>query len=157
MNEGKKFEQDFKKSLEDYKIWHYRIKDSSSSWSNDKNSRFTSKEICDYIVFEGRILYLVELKSHLGNSLPFTAIRENQLEGLCNINANFVLSYFIINMRDKEKTYAIKASTVKEYIDTADRGRIPISFMESNGILIPQQRKITRYKYDVMKFFGNEE
>ena len=47
MNEGKKFEEDFKKSMDKYNIWNYRLRDSSGSWSNNKGSRFTPKNICD--------------------------------------------------------------------------------------------------------------
>ena len=45
MNEGKKFEEDFKKSMDKYNIWNYRLRDSSGSWSNNKGSRFTPKNI----------------------------------------------------------------------------------------------------------------
>ena len=64
MNEGKKFEEDFKKSMDKYNIWNYRLRDSSGSWSNNKGSRFTPKNICDYIAYNNGKLYLLELKSH---------------------------------------------------------------------------------------------
>ena len=73
MNEGKKFEKDFENSIPQY-TWYYRIKDSSSSWSNSNNSRFTQKSPCDYIIFKGGKLYLLELKSHNGKSIPLATI-----------------------------------------------------------------------------------
>lgn len=149
MNEGKKFEEDFKKSMDKYNIWNYRLRDSSGSWSNNKGSRFTPKNICDYIAYKNGALYLLELKSHKGSSLPYTAISDYQLKGLSDIDYLGIKAYFIINMRDKEKTYAIEALKIKTYIETSGRKSIPISFMESEGIEIKGIKRRTRFEYDV--------
>ena len=149
MNDGKKFEEDFKKSMDKYNIWNYRLRDSSGSWSNSNGSRFTPKNICDYIAYNNGGLYLLELKSHKGSSLPFAAISDYQLKGLSNIDYFGIKAYFIINMRDKRKTYAIEALKIKTYIETSDRKSIPISFMDSEGIEIKGIKKRSRYEYDV--------
>ena len=149
MNEGKKFEEDFKKSMDKYNIWHYRLRDSSGSWSNSKGSRFTPKNICDYIAYNNGGLYLLELKSHKGSSLPFAAISDYQLKGLSSIDYLGIKAYFIINMRDKEKTYAIEALKIKTYIETSGRKSISISFMESEGVEIKEIKRRTRFEYDV--------
>ena len=149
MNEGKKFEEDFKKSMDKYNIWNYRLRDSSGSWSNSKGSRFTPKNICDYIAYNNWGLYLLELKSHKGSSLPFAVISDYQLKGLSDIDYLGIKAYFIINMRDKEKTYAIEALKIKNYIETSGRKSIPITFMDSEGIEIKGVKKRTRYEYDV--------
>ena len=93
MNEGKKFEEDFKKSMDKYNIWNYRLKDSSGSWSNSNGSRFTPKNICDYIAYNNGGLYLLELKSHKGSSLPFAAISDYQLKGLSSIDYLGIKAY----------------------------------------------------------------
>ena len=146
MNEGKKFEEDFKKSMDKYNIWNYRLRDSSGSWSNSNGSRFTPKNICDYIAYKNGALYLLELKSHKGSSLPYTAISDYQLKGLSNIDYPGIKAYFIINMREKEKTYAIEAQKIKKYIETSNRKSITIEFMESNGIEIKGIKKRSRYE-----------
>ena len=151
MNEGKKFEEDFKKSMDKYNIWNYRLRDSSGSWSNSNGSRFTPKNICDYIAYNNGGLYLLELKSHKGSSLPYTAISDYQLKGLSNIDYPGIKAYFIINMRDKEKTYAIEAQKIKKYIETSERKSIPISFMDDEGVEIKGIKKRSRYEYDVGK------
>lgn len=151
MNEGKKFEEDFKKSMDKYNIWNYRLRDSSGSWSNSNGSRFTPKNICDYIAYNNGGLYLLELKSHKGTSLPYTAISDYQLKGLSNIDYPGIKAYFIINMRDKEKTYAIEAQKIKKYIETSERKSIPISFMDDEGVEIKGIKKRSRYEYDVGK------
>ena len=149
MNEGKKFEEDFKKSMDKYNIWNYRLRDSSGSWSNSNESRFTPKNICDYIAYNNGGLYLLELKSHKGTSLPYTAISDYQLKGLSNIDYPGIKAYFIINMRDKEKTYAIEAQKIKKYIETSERKSIPISFMDDEGAEIKGIKRRTRFEYDV--------
>ena len=149
MNEGKKFEEDFKKSMDKYNIWNYRLRDSSGSWSNNKGSRFTPKNICDYIAYNNGGLYLLELKSHKGSSLPFAAISDYQLKGLSSIDCLGIKAYFIINMRDKEKTYAIEALKIKTYTETSGRKSIPINFMDSEGIEIKGIKKRSRYEYEV--------
>ena len=149
MNEGKKFEEDFKKSMDKYNIWNYRLRDSSGSWSNSNGSRFTPKNICDYIAYSNGELYLLELKSHKGTSLPYTAISDYQLKGLSNIDYPGIKAYFIINMRDKEKTYAIEAQKIKKYIETSERKSIPISFMDDEGVEIKGIKRRTRFEYDV--------
>ena len=149
MNEGKKFEEDFKKSMDIYNIWNYRLRDSSGSWSNSNGSRFTPKNICDYIAYNNGGLYLLELKSHKGTSLPYTAISDYQLKGLSNIDYPGIKAYFIINMRDKEKTYAIEAQKIKKYIETSERKSIPISFMDDEGAEIKGIKRRTRFEYDV--------
>ena len=149
MNEGKKFEEDFKKSMDKNNIWNYRLRDSSGSWINNKRSRFTPKNICDYIAYNNGGLYLLELKSHKGSSLPFAAISDYQLKGLSSIDYLGIKAYFIINMRDKEKTYAIEALKIKTYIETSGRKSIPISFMDNEGIEIKGIKRRTRFEYDV--------
>lgn len=152
MNEGKKFEEDFKKSMDKYNIWNYRLRDSSGSWSNSNGSRFTPKNICDYIAYKNGALYLLELKSHKGSSLPYTAISDYQLKGLSNIDYSGIKAYFIINMRDKEKTYAIEAQKIKNYIEKSERKSISIEFMESEGIEIKGIKKRSRYEYLLNNF-----
>ena len=144
MNEGKKFEKDFENSIPQY-TWYYRIKDSSSSWSNSNNSRFTQKSPCDYIIFKGGKLYLLELKSHKGKSLPLATIREQQLLYLSNLNFTDVIGYFIINFRDIEETYAVEGYKIKNI----DRKSISLEFLKQNGVKISQTIKRTRYTYDL--------
>lgn len=68
MNEGKKFEQDFKKSLDQHTdLWVYR----PSDFGGGQSGRFTNVSLCDYIVFNTSTqeLYLLELKSVQGKSI----------------------------------------------------------------------------------------
>lgn len=68
MNEGKQFEQDFKKSLETYSdTWIYR----PSDFGGGQSTRFTNHSLCDYMMFDysNGELYLFELKSKQSTSI----------------------------------------------------------------------------------------
>ena len=60
-NEGKKFEADLKSSVPDT-CWLYRLRDNASSFANGTNTRFTSSNICDFILFDdmSKTLFLLE-------------------------------------------------------------------------------------------------
>lgn len=153
MNEGKKFEEDFKKSVPK-SCFYYRFKDGTSSWDKGTNTRFQSKNICDCMVYAyeyGR-LYLLELKSHKGKSIPINCIKINQIKGLLEAREYHIECYVVFNMRDVNETYAIDIRTLKAYIETTDRKSIPISFMKEVGELIPQEKKKVRWKYNLENF-----
>ena len=151
-NEGKRFEEDLIKSVPN-NWFKYRLNDSASSWSSGEKARFTPSNICDFIVYNGN-LWLLELKSHKGKSLPLSCIREKQLQGLVDANKRGVLAGFIINFRDVQETYFIMAESIKQFIETEERKSIPISYLRFCGELIPQTKKKVRYNYD-LKFMEN--
>lgn len=161
MNSGKKFEEDFKKSISD-KYFVYRLRDSAGTWQGGNNTRFTSSNICDFIVFANGWLHLLELKSHKGASIPiaekknkkdivthYGVIKVNQLEGLikehqkANVNVGF-----IFNLSEKEKTWFVEAIEVKKAIEEKVKS-LSLEWFELHGTLIPQHKKITRYNYDL--------
>ena len=77
MTSGKRFEKNVKDSIpEEY--FYYRFKDGTSSWGGNDQVRFQARNICDSMLYNGYNLYLLELKSHKGKSLPLSCIRENQ-------------------------------------------------------------------------------
>jgi len=151
-NAGKRFEEDLIKSVPN-DWFKYRLNDSASSWQGGEKARFTPSNICDFIVYNGN-LWLLELKSHKGKSLPLSCIREKQLQGLVDANKRGVLAGFIINFRDVQETYFIMAESIKQFIETEERKSIPISYLRFCGELIPQTKKKVRYNYD-LKFMEN--
>lgn len=154
-NAGKRFEEDFKNSVpEEYFI--YRLRDGTANFSGDKNEnvRFQATNIADFIVMTNDKLLFLELKSYDSTCIPIKGIRENQLNGLCNINNPKVMGYFIFNFRKNERTYAVQAKKVKEFIENAERKSIPIIFAKDNGLEIPSEKKRTRFSYDLKEFLG---
>lgn len=157
-NPGKAFEEDFKKSVPE-DCWIYRFKDGTANFHGQKNEnvRFQAKNICDFQVMTKEYLFLIELKSHAKVSIGFDCIRENQIKQMSEIDHPKIKAYFIFNFRDLEKTFAIEAKKVKEYMETAQRNSFPFIWCEENGVEIIGAKSRTRYKYDLEKFFNEME
>ena len=68
MNAGKQFEKDFKASVLDDQFY-LRLND-AGGWSKSSDLRFTPSQLCDCLLFTRGTLYLLELKSHTGKSIP---------------------------------------------------------------------------------------
>ena len=147
-NEGKRFEEDFKKSIPE-SCWVYRLRDSAGAWQGGQATRFTSSNLCDFIVMARDYMYLLELKSIKGKSLPSSCIRVQQLEGLSNIRHPKMCGAFVINFRDLEKTYIVQAYKIKEFLESSGRKSVPVKFCVENGTEIPAIKKITRFKYSL--------
>ena len=143
MNAGKSFEQDFKNSVPETTLF-LRLPD-GGGWSNAENTRFTPSNLCDCILFTHGILYLLELKSHLGKSIPMSAMK--QLPKLAEIQKQAVRPCLVLNYRDYHITYLISAQRAIECLQT--RKSIPISWCEEYGKVIPQTLKRTHYKYNL--------
>lgn len=156
-NQGKRFEEDWKNSIPD-KIFFYRFRDGTANFAGTKNEnvRFQQKNMCDCLLYDSENLFLLELKSTKGKSIPFGNIRQNQLDELVRVSDfSGVYSGFVFNFRDVEKTYFLDANTTFDYIMTADRKSFPIDFVDSKGIQIKQTLLRTRYRYDTLKFISD--
>lgn len=140
VNHGKIFEKDFISSFKE-ETFTYRFKDSASSWQGGEQSRFTPTNICDFMVYTKGLLWLLELKSHMGKSLPLSCIREKQIEGLMSAYNKGVRAGLIINFREVNKTYYLPIISVIAFTAQTDRKSIPIEWIEKEGELIPQQIK----------------
>jgi recombination protein U len=149
-NSGKIFEQDIKKSIPEW-CWIYRFKDGTANFNGAKNEnvRFQASNICDFMVMAENKLFLLELKTHIGASIPFSCIRKNQIEEMAKVNHDNIEAYFILNFRDFQRTYAVKAKALKEYIEGSERKSIPIKWCIENSLEISAIQKITRFKYNL--------
>lgn len=119
-NAGKQFEEDFIKSVPE-SVYHYRFKDGTAGFAGcqNENVRFQATNIADFLLHDGR-MWLLELKSHLGKSFPYTAVmgsynknkkvwsKEKQLNDLEKAShfAGIIPGY-IFNFRDLNLTYFV--------------------------------------------------
>ena len=142
MNEGKLFEQDFVKSCDFFTL---RLKD-AGGWSNAENTRFTISNLCDMIAYKDGKLLLIELKSCGGTSIPYDNIK--QLDSMNKVCYDGVYPIFILNFRKFEKTYVVKASKLMELRETLGKKSVSYLDAELHGVLLPQQKKRVRYKYN---------
>lgn len=146
-NPGKCFENDFKVSVPD-DAYYLRLND-AGGWSNAENTRFTPSNVCDCIIYDRFNMFMIEFKSHRGKSIPFSCIREKQLQGLAKAREKGVIAGFIINFRDLAETYFIYVEDVHFIMSKEERKSIPIDYVRTVGIKVGQEKKRTRCRYDV--------
>ena len=167
-SEGKRFENAFIKSVPDY-VLVKRLNDNASAWSGGNNTRFSSNNECDYIMFDGRTrtFYGLELKTTKEKSLTFWRedfedktkkqtfqIRKCQIQGLEKWSKHFGVFGFIINFRSLEnKTYFVMIDEFLDYTSTLSKKSINIDdILKMNPIEIDHTLMRTNYKYNVEKF-----
>ena len=167
-NEGKRFEDAFIKSVPDH-VLVKRLNDNASSWSGGTNTRFASKNECDYILFDDntRTFYGLEMKSTKHNSLTFWRedfedknkkqvfqIRKCQIQGLEKWSKHRGVFGFIINFRDdNNKTYFINISDFLDYTSSISKKSINKNdILQMNHIEIENSLLRTNYRYNVEKF-----
>ena len=167
-SEGKRFENAFIKSVPDY-VLVKRLNDNASAWSGGNNTRFSSNNECDYIMFDGRTrtFYGLELKTTKEKSLTFWRedfedktkkqafqIRKCQIQGLEKWSKHFGVFGFIINFRSLEnKTYFVMIDEFLDYTSTLSKKYINIDdILKMNPIEIDHTLIRTNYKYNVEKF-----
>ena len=153
-NEGKKFEEDIKSSVPE-NCWIYRLRDNASSFANGTNTRFTSSNICDYILLDDitKTLFLMECKSTNGTSIPLTMIRENQIEGLKDANKHNLIAGLLVNFRnDKNDTFFILIDKYLEMMVSLNKKSFNIHDLELIGATrIESEKKRTRFRYNINK------
>ena len=168
MNEGKKFEQQFKKSLLKDNFYVVRIPDPPQSFNmSDKQLRFSNKNPFDLIAFKNKTLYCLELKSN--NSTSFSiqtnkdekgkAIKLHQIEGLKEASEyEGVIAGFVINFRKVNRTYFLDINNFLEFINNTSKKSInEDDIIKKGGKLIPQKLIRVNYYYDFNLFDKNKE
>ncbi|MDU1053336.1 Holliday junction resolvase RecU [Clostridium baratii] len=156
-NEGKRFEEDFKKSIPEW-CWCNRYKDGTANFGGTKNEnvRFQAHNICDFEVLAEDKLFLLELKSYNGASIPLSGIRKTQLEEMLKANEyKNIRPYFMFNFRSLQKIYAVKVENVQKFVTKAERKSIPVKWCIENGIELEGIKKKVRFKYNLEDFFRN--
>ena len=150
MNTGKEFEKDFQNSIKEGYL--YRLRDSGGSWQGGNKSRFTPSNICDFIYFKSPKMYLLELKSHKGKSIPYTALK--QLDKLVEVNnrkLENLKALFILNFADLEETYVIEAESIASIKESKSRKSLSIEDVREYGYKVDQVKKKVRYRYKLLE------
>jgi len=150
-DEGKKFEQDFQKSIQPLQVL-IRLKD-AGGWGRAENTRFTVKNVCDFIFFDGieKIPYLLELKSTKGKSLPISRFTQFETMLITLNNQTWVQGRLIVNFRDINETYSIDIKLLESFIKETTSKSLPLSLFKERGILINSQKKRVRFSYIIEK------
>lgn len=131
------------------------MRDNASSFANGTNTRFTSSNICDYILLDDttKTLFLLECKSTKGTSIPLTMIRENQIEGLINANKHNLVAGLFINFRnERNDTFFILIDKYLNMMELLNKKSFNIHDLEEIGATrIESEKKRTRYRYNINK------
>ena len=153
MNNGKRFEDNFRKSIPD-NMFYYRFRDGTSSWDKSSKTRFQAKNICDCMLHDGEYLYLLELKSHKGKSLPLSAIRQNQVDDLLlAAKHRNIIAGLVVEFSDLGQVYFMPIELVNNWYYHSDRKSIPLqSFQNSPCIEIYGKKKKVNYRYNIEQF-----
>ena len=155
ISEGKKFEMDFKKSIPE-DVWFYRFKDGTANFAGKQNDnvRFQASNICDCELYlDG--LFLFELKSHLGKSLPHSQFMTGDNTKIKHMNEMTAAMAFgicagvLINMRDVGETFFMYADHIIEHINSSGRKSISLDYMRDHGYRLKAEQKRVRWRYDV--------
>lgn len=136
--------------------WIYRLRDNAVSFSGGENTRFTSNNICDYIMLDDQsnTLFLLELKSTKSSSISLTMIRENQIKGLLNASNHKLIAGIIANFRNENNdTFFININNFVDMIKSNSKKSFNIRDLQNfKSIKIQNSKKRTHYKYDINQF-----
>ena len=150
---GKLFENDIKASVPNT-CWIYRLRDNASSFAGGENTRFTSSNICDYLLLDDKTktLVLVECKSTKGTSIPITMLRENQIKGLREASKHTLVAGLLVNFRNKNNdTFFLLIDEYLDMMESINKKSFNIKDLENIGaIRVESTKKRTRYTYDIL-------
>ena len=137
MEIGKQFEQIFKKN------WEETVGDSFQYRLNDQMSGYMgSSNISYFICYKKPDLFLIECKTHLGNTFPFSAFR--QYEGLLEWKGvSGVHAGVILWMRDHDLVLWIPVETF-EKLRKEDKKSFNIKLVgnpEYESLVLPSKKK----------------
>lgn len=166
-NEGKRFENSFIKSVPDY-CWHKRLNDNAASWGNGTQTRFTSTNECDFLLFDcnTRTLSALELKTtsssltywredfeNDGNKHSFQ-IKRNQILGLQKWSKYLINCGFILNFRNKQnRTFFVSIDDFLDYTSTLNKKSINMDdVLKMNPVEIESKLMRTNFKYNIDNF-----
>lgn len=172
MNSGKRFEDDFSKSVPQYCFIH-RLRDSAQSYNNSKHTSFSWDNECDFFIWDSNkhLFYAIECKSTKFKSMSFQVdendksskmIKYHQLQSLNDMSKyNGIIAGLLLNFRgendDNQRTYFINIKDFNKMVSQINK----VSFneidliMHGNAIKISGTKKRTRYSWDVNTFLKN--
>ena len=163
LNTGKQFEADWKNSMPP-DAWCYRLKDSAAAYYGGNESlSFSIDNICDFDVYRYPMHHYFELKTIETPSIPLEKIlgrfdREKQkyhkLKHITDMAAaasyKGQTAHVVINYRGRvNRTFAVPARAVLEYMQTQTRKSIPWQWAALNGIEVAQHLLRVHWWYDV--------
>jgi len=158
MNQGKQFEQDFKKSIP-ADTYYLRLHDSSIGFDIENSTqRFALKSPFDCILYRQGRLYCLELKSTLFSAISHAGsnpiIKEHQVQELIKAAGYGAIAGFILNFRKTEHTYFLPIAQFEFLRQTLKKKSINEKDLQDYAVLIPQRKLRVNYRYDLSVLWG---
>jgi len=167
LNEGKKFETNFKKSVPN-NMYYFRVKDPAIAFNqsdNQSNIRFSPKNPYDSFLFYISNLFPLELKSTSSTSISIQKskdekskmIKIHQIRGLQDAN-NFegILAGFVFDFRTSDNTYYMSISNFMKFLNNVNKKSInEKDILEYGGFIIEKKIKKVNYTYDIKNMIEN--
>lgn len=178
---GKRFEEDFKKSIPSYCLKH-RLKDSGQSFTDfteKSDSNFSWNNECDFFIFDDihRLFFAIENKTTKFKTMNWEneeeykhnkelgkkstkLIKWHQIKSLINFSAfNYVIPCLVLNFRDNDdknqRTYFIHINSFVKMINSVSKKSFDeIDLIQNNAVRIQGQIKRTRYTWDIDQFLN---
>ena len=146
-NRGKKFEDVIKESfLKCPNVSIDRLRDAPKKMKNVDNPS-------DFIVYKYPHEVYVECKSHKGNTLPFSCIREEQIRGMQEKSMiNGVKAGVILWFIDHDMTVWIPIDEVVCWRDMGNKSINIKDIYKFNNIVIQGKKKRIYFDYDMEDF-----
>lgn len=112
--------------------------------------------MADCILFGNRTLFLCELKSHNGKSIPFNCVRENQIEQLTKAaQFPFIVPALVIFFPDVERCFAIHILDWNNLVDASKKKSANIAEIAQAGFEVGVKKLKTNYRYDVQTMMND--
>lgn len=166
-NYGKIFEKTFEDSISETTNWFFRVRDVNPA---ALKKRFNiPRNPYDLLVFDGKYLFTLELKSNQGKTISHRGsnpqIKPHQVEALIKASEHKnIISGFILNYRSVNKTFFLSIEEFIKY-DKVTKGEledtyknkkneksIPVAICEEIGIEIPAVKKRVHNRYFINDF-----
>lgn len=164
MNEGKRFERDFKASMPE-EAYFLRLSDPAAAFSPGEVTRFSPHNPYDCLIFIYPNLFTLELKSTGGTSMSFwrressaasPMIKKHQIQGLLKASQyTGVVSGLILNFRTASHTYFWEINMFVDYTGNTPKKSVnEKDVLAGGGIIIPQRRLSVNWRYDMEEFIN---
>ena len=171
-NQGKVFEEQFKKSVDKTGILFERFPDSNKFGQGGGNTRFTLNSPCDCFMFDSYYLYYLELKHTKNTSISFNQppyekvknktlmVKPHQVKSLMERSKYpNVICGLVLDFEDRETkskvieggTYFIEINTFVGWCASVDKKSINQEDCELIGIKVDRTKKKVNYTYDIDK------
>ena len=152
-NEGKIFEDDFKKSVPEG-VYCKKLHDSANGFDiENSKQRFALQSPYDFLLCKDGQMYAYELKTAKGSSFSFKGkspnIKMRQIDELILAKRSGAKTGLILNFREKEQTYVLDPDDFKAFTESTTKSSINIKEAEEIGYKLGQEKPAPAIRYEI--------